>query len=100
MADYISREAAINTQERRCLGCPVDRRLCYKCAATTTKQQLLEIPAADVRPVVRGRWEFRSTDTLASKAWTCSVCGRRKVFKTNFCPNCGADMREVKSDGK
>lgn len=25
--DFISREDAINTQERRCLGCPVDRRL-------------------------------------------------------------------------
>ena len=42
---------------------------------------------------VRGKWEFKNTDTLASKAWTCSECGRRKAFKTNFCPACGADMR-------
>ena len=48
MADYISRETAINTQKRMCLGCPVDRKLCYKCAVTKTEKQLLELPAADV----------------------------------------------------
>lgn len=52
------------------------------------------VETTDVRPVVSGKWEFRNTDELISKAWTCSKCGRRKVFKTNFCPNCGADMRE------
>lgn len=58
-------------------------------------QQWFEhLSTADVRPVVRSEWEFRSTDKLASKAWTCPECGQRKVFKTNFCPNCGADMRE------
>lgn len=24
----------------------------------------------------------------------CSVCGKRQMRKTNFCPNCGADMKE------
>ena len=56
-----------------------------------------DIPPADVRPVVRGKWKFKNTDALTSKAWTCSVCGLRKVFMTNFCPNCGADMREDKA---
>lgn len=90
MADYISREDAINTQKRRCLGCPVDRRLCYKCAVATTTKQLLELPSADVRPVVRGEWEHISFMTCR-----CSVC--KEVFHElegdNFCPNCGADMR-------
>lgn len=54
-SDYISREAAINTQERRCLGCPVNRQLCYKCAVTTTTKQLLELPAADV--VDKAEWD-------------------------------------------
>ena len=54
------------------------------------------IPAADVRPVVRGHWER----TL----WfvTCSVCeytsadmdDEGSAISLNFCPNCGADMRE------
>lgn len=49
---YISREAAIKTQDRMCLGCPCNRTLCVKCAANTFKRQIMEIPAADVRPVV------------------------------------------------
>lgn len=52
------------------------------------------IPAADVRPVVRATWRRYSpfTDT-----YECSNCGEQvidKQFRTNFCPNCGADMRE------
>lgn len=57
---------------------------------------LREAPAADVRPVVRGRWIFDSDrpDTLV-----CTVCDHAfDVWKwdhkwMHFCPNCGADMR-------
>lgn len=48
-----------------------------------------EIPAADVREVVRGKWKKR-------KNWSrcvCSVCSYENGGETNFCPNCGADMR-------
>lgn len=56
------------------------------------------IPAADVRPVVRGKWiaiDFHSVK--------CSSCDfSMDIMKVdthvlnhvNFCPNCGADMRE------
>lgn len=63
-------------------------------------------PSADVRPVVRGRWE----QTTQPMGWheeecaTCSVCGEDYVLDewamdefTNlmhFCPNCGACMEE------
>lgn len=52
------------------------------------------IPAADVRPAVRAVWRRYSpfTDT-----YECSNCGEQVIdqqFRTNFCPNCGADMRE------
>jgi rubrerythrin len=52
------------------------------------------IPAADVRPVLRGKWRQYSplTDT-----YECDKCGYQVIdesFRTNFCPNCGADMRE------
>lgn len=51
------------------------------------------IPAADVRPVVRGKWRLYSplTDT-----YECDKCGYQVIdesFRTNYCPNCGADMR-------
>ena len=46
------------------------------------------IPAADVRPVVRGKWikiKYRSI---------CRDCSFRGFASWNFCPNCGADRRE------
>ena len=54
------------------------------------------LPAADVAPVVHGRWESNSDrpDTLI-----CSVCkcgfDMWKHDPHNFCPNCGAKMDEV-----
>lgn len=61
------------------------------------------IPAADVRPVVRGKWVM----VLGGHWWDvpdddyryyeCSNCGELSPNDEcwNFCPNCGADMREV-----
>ena len=68
-------------------------------------------PAADVRPVVRGEWEhtedFDEYGGGRYVEWTCSVCFRKakggwavrdehidEPPTWNFCPNCGADMRE------
>jgi hypothetical protein len=61
------------------------------------------IPAADVKPVVRGKW-LRGKESATSPAqdsYTCSVCWDKalasfwgKPARTNYCPHCGADMRE------
>ena len=64
------------------------------------------IPAADVRPVVRGKW-IQTTQPIGwhdEECAECSVCGEDFVLDewamdefTNlmhYCPNCGADMRE------
>ena len=57
-----------------------------------------DFPAADVRPVVRGRWEpvvDANEDGSPYQAGIhCSECGHFDVWEFNFCPNCGADMRE------
>ena len=48
------------------------------------------IPAADVRPVVRGRWEnFRGKP----KCSHCKAVWPEDYFQYNFCPRCGANMR-------
>ena len=47
-------------------------------------------PAADVRPVVRGRWKYNLGDNIPY----CSECMMPQDSECNFCPNCGADMRE------
>lgn len=70
-------------------------------------EYLEEVPAADVRPVVRGKWEKfngrayaidadRTQSEIGLRMHTCSVCKKPSIdaFFTNFCPNCGADMRE------
>ena len=60
-------------------------------------------PAADVRTVVKAEWygeaDGYADGELVYDIWSCPICG--KCFEEweekpdwNFCPNCGADMRE------
>ena len=55
-----------------------------------------EKKAADVRPVVRGRWEnFRGKPRCSQ----CKAVWPEDYSGHNFCPRCGADMRgEVNND--
>ena len=62
---------------------------------------VLEIPAADVAPVRHGRW--LSWDELHGGNMPeknvlgvfCSECIRQSDSKTDFCQNCGANMRGI-----
>lgn len=62
-------------------------------------QELIkEIPAADVRPVVRGKWIHKPG---CDGEWICNQCSHELEFidgrtfgMPNYCPNCGAEMRE------
>ena len=49
------------------------------------------VPATDVRPVVRGKWNNIIQGIIPSGQ--CSNCKAWDKV-TRFCPNCGADMRE------
>lgn len=53
-------------------------------------EQIDAIPAANVRPVIYGKWEYVSFMTVR-----CSNCKEtfHELEADNFCPNCGADMR-------
>lgn len=53
-------------------------------------RQIESIPAADVRPVVRGKWV---DEPIKGVKYHCSVCQGRFDYTWHFCPNCGADMR-------
>lgn len=55
----------------------------------------------NVRLVLRGKWRFEEGDgETCSDGWVCSACSygfhtHVPYFEDfNFCPNCGADMRE------
>jgi hypothetical protein len=66
-------------------------------------QQWFEhLPAADVRPVVRGEWqEIPGLDDVPIKVYACSICRRAIRVPCSLCVqeiapfcHCGADMRE------
>lgn len=54
-----------------------------------------DAPTIEVVPVVHGEWE--SELGLFFPVYRCSECNCATALgKTNFCPNCGADMRGEK----
>lgn len=86
----------------------IDRNLCELLAEydqyytlVVPLSKIRKLPAADVAPVVHGKWIEEKYETISIERHRkinniknkCSICeksnGRRK---TNFCPNCGAKM--------
>ena len=95
MAEYIERDGLIAWIERQ-------RRL----SKLTTIMAIQETPAADVAPVVHGRWELERQPDGKPYCFHCSVCDGDFhhigiTQKYNYCPNCGArmDLKEGKNDG-
>ena len=77
--EYIEREAAAAFAEN--------------CGAHFMAKRLMDkeaFPAADVRPVVRGKWV---DEPIKGIRYHCSVCQGRFDYTWHYCPNCGADMR-------
>lgn len=66
----------------------VGESICKDCI----EPENFEIPASNVRPVVRGRWRWVGQDKW-NDCYECSQCGKMNTDNSNFCPNCGADMR-------
>lgn len=90
MAEYIEREAALN---RLCNeNCGHDYN--GNCRNCYTSQFIENIAAADVAPVVHGRWESKRKmyRTPNAKNYTCSECGLPIAERWHYCPNCGAHM--------
>ena len=61
-----------------------------------------EVPSADVRENVRGKWIHdeitRNGNTVYTPNAKCSICDCYVFQESNFCPNCGADMRGGQND--
>ena len=96
MAEYIDREEAKDELCDRCMNVMTCARGDNSCPI---KLGLNSVPAADVKPVVRSRWVY-DCERTAGDGWTyrqyhCEKCGNRELGGLqNYCPNCGADMRE------
>lgn len=95
MDDYIRREAA-KAQIRKAYT-RIEDRVAINCV-------LNDVPAADVAPVKHGRWtDNREHDggwlcTACGEEMTICSCGKDKTWEFPYCPNCGAEMTEVRDD--
>ena len=54
------------------------------------KEQIDQIPSADVEPVRHGHWNIYPE----SKSFECSICEICNDLPTLYCSNCGAKMDE------
>ena len=109
MAEYIEREAFIESQQHLyCENCArrkdgkgkfvydIGDAPCRACGIMDVLDAVEDFPAADVRPVVRGKWELTTLDDGYGEyqLYKCDKCGELAAQRRNFCHNCGADMRE------
>ena len=83
MIDLIDRQAAIDA---------VDGALLDGIAEGIAIEILENLPS--VQPVRHGKWTDRNEAMFAPfwERYKCSECGERSE-NSNYCPNCGADMR-------
>lgn len=109
MTDYIDRESALNASKIVYIeyieldgegyedGNADDIPVVFK-------KDIEAIPAADVKPVVRGEW-IKLNMHRGMEQFKCSVCMQECYVPTcmeepmySFCPNCGAEMREKENE--
>ena len=89
MAEYIEREADVKVAEKYGLanGSAFGR---HTGLADCIASEIADIPAADVAPVVHGRWVCVDTDT--EQFFLCNRCKKKEYWESNYCPNCGCRM--------
>ena len=93
MSDYISRDSVLALIQD-------DREVCANPTRELSfiREDINTLPAADVREVVRGKWTLGHLPSTSGGSYAvvqCSECNSQfPIWRTNFCPNCGADMRE------
>lgn len=91
--EYIEREAVVNLREE------FWKDRCDHMAVRVTN--IMNLPAADVVPIVHAYWEEYWDDNYLSWCHKCSNCGNFPLTKeetmhdevlSDFCPYCGARM--------
>ena len=104
MKEYIERNAAIkeiySEIERTNPMQATEVLMGYDKGLRIAAALVMNAPTADVVERVRGEWR-EIEDRDGDRHWQCSACGIDWYFiegtpsenGTNFCPNCGADMR-------
>lgn len=107
MTEYIKRAAVFeqfDNGEADVIEMYPDGSVDFGFGASNIRDLINAIPAADVAPVVYGRWikdDFLSDDV--NNAEKCSQCGELIGWfgnLPNYCPNCGAKMDGGDGDAK
>lgn len=101
MSEYIERETFLkDIEERYCLPCKDEGKdhngcMCRACWVDDMRGDVIDAPAADVAPVVHGRW-IEKTAHVRHSYFECSNCGahenKHTAIKGRFCWSCGAIM--------
>lgn len=107
MSEYISREELIDRLRKTELSADQIRMLVYPKEAVVGA--IYDCTSADVRPNIHGYWKRRTYignhETVTM--FVCSECDKEfgwdietgiAISDNNFCPNCGAYMREPKEE--
>ena len=53
-----------------------------------------DFPTVDAKPVKYGKWIKRFGNKYLFCIYDCSECKCPNPIKTEYCPNCGAEMKE------
>lgn len=102
MAEYIDKEAFLKgIKERYCLPCKGagkdhDGCKCRACWVDDICGDVIDAPAADVAPVVHGRWDGNDC-TVCKLPWNYNMVQDADDWgyfdpMPDYCPNCGAKM--------
>lgn len=102
MAEYIDKNAAVGILEAMSRNADCE---CIKKRLEKAAKRVSIMPAADVVPVVHGKWKPYFEDVPLYNAggfsktkqtgWICSVCESLESIVSRMvsnCPNCGAKM--------
>ena len=95
MAEYIEREVLTNALDDLCNRvCAYSKEqryvMCGSCPLGSAFDMVEELPAADVVPVVHGKWVIDNPKQVLMHCSNCNWCNLS--WKWKYCPNCGAAM--------
>ena len=82
MTEYIERDALLDD-----ISAAVKHRGMGEIIGQTLMRYVKRQPAADVAPVVHGRWFYHDDGVI-----TCSECGNAESSDSYYCRYCGAKM--------
>lgn len=100
MAEYIERAELLKKQYNASNFCSPELA-----EMAVDVRDIEDAPAADVAPVRHGKWEYCTDAKMLKECYMCSACGNpryeRYAFADfNYCPRCGAKMRNDKEEAE